>query len=64
MLTKNAVSPSVSTATVAISLAVFVLLYVVLAVVDLLLMLKYAREQLPPVRGETEPSTSVPVSQY
>jgi cytochrome d ubiquinol oxidase subunit I len=48
MLTKNAVSPSVSTTSVAISLGAFVLLYVVLGVVDLLLMLKYARAQLPP----------------
>ena len=48
MLTKNAVSPSVSTTSVAISLGAFAALYVVLGVVDLLLMLKYAREQLPP----------------
>ncbi len=40
VLTTNAVSPSVSTTGVAISLAGFVLLYVVLAVVDLLLMLR------------------------
>jgi cytochrome bd ubiquinol oxidase subunit I len=64
MLTKNAVSPSVSTADVAISLAGFVLLYVVLAVVDLLLMLKYARGQLPPARPESEADAPVPAVQY
>jgi cytochrome bd ubiquinol oxidase subunit I len=64
MLTKNAVSPSVSTADVAISLAGFVLLYVVLAVVDLLLMLKYSREQLPPAPGEAEADAPVPAVQY
>ena len=64
MLTKNAVSPSVSTATVAISLAVFVLLYGTLATVDLLLMLKYSREQLPPARAETEADAPVPAVQY
>jgi cytochrome d ubiquinol oxidase subunit I len=64
MLTKNAVSPSVSTTSVAISLGVFVLLYVVLGVVDLLLMLKYAREQLPAGRDQAETDTSVPAVQY
>src|ERR1700734_3458111 len=39
MLTKNAVSPSVSTTSVAISLGAFAALYVVLGVVDLLRML-------------------------
>jgi cytochrome d ubiquinol oxidase subunit I len=64
MLTKNAVSPSVSTADVAISLGAFVVLYGVLGVVDLLLMLKYAREQLPPPRAETDADRPVPAVQY
>ena len=51
MLTKNGISPSVSTTDLAISLAGFVLLYGVLATVDLLLMLRYSREQLPPAAG-------------
>jgi cytochrome bd ubiquinol oxidase subunit I len=41
--TSNAVSPSVSTATVATSLGVFVLLYLTLGVVDFILMRRYAR---------------------
>jgi len=64
MLTKNAVSPSVSTADVAISLGAFVVLYGVLGVVDLLLMLKYAREQLPPPRAESDADRPVPAVQY
>jgi cytochrome d ubiquinol oxidase subunit I len=64
MLTKNAVSPSVSTADVAISLGAFVVLYGVLGVVDLLLMLKYAREQLPPPRSDADTGRPVPAVQY
>jgi cytochrome d ubiquinol oxidase subunit I len=64
MLTKTGISPSVSTATIATSLAIFVLLYGVLATVDLMLMLKYARAQLPPPRAETEADAPVPAVQY
>jgi cytochrome bd ubiquinol oxidase subunit I len=64
MLTKNAVSPSVSTVDVAISLAGFVLLYAVLGVVDFLLMLKYSREQLPPARAPSEADAPVPAVRY
>jgi cytochrome bd ubiquinol oxidase subunit I len=53
-LTKNAVSPSVSTAAVAISFVVFLLLYGVLALVDLVLMTRYARKAIAP-----PPSTGV-----
>jgi cytochrome bd ubiquinol oxidase subunit I len=49
--TSQAVSPSVSTATVATSLGVFVLLYATLGVVDFLLMRRYARLD-PPQVGE------------
>ena len=49
--TSQAVSPSVSTATVATSLGVFVALYVTLGVVDFLLMRRYARLD-PPQIGE------------
>ena len=52
MLTKNGISPSLSTTWIAISLTVFVLLYAVIATVDLLLMLKYSRQQLPPPRSQ------------
>ena len=48
--TSDAHSPSVSTATVASSLGVFALLYVVLGVVDFVLMRRYARVDPPPLR--------------
>jgi cytochrome bd ubiquinol oxidase subunit I len=64
MLTKNGISPTVSTTSIAIGLAGFVLLYGVLATVDLLLMLKYSREQLPPARGESDADEPVPAVQY
>jgi cytochrome bd ubiquinol oxidase subunit I len=52
LLTRNGVSPTVSTAAIAVSLAVFVALYGVLALVDLLLMLRYARRELPGARAD------------
>ena len=64
MLTKNGVSPSVSTTSIVISLVAFVLLYGVLGTVDLLLMLKYSREQLPPARAEADADAPVPAVQY
>ena len=48
MLTKNGVSPSVSTTEIAISLGIFVALYITLGVVDFLLMLRYSRKELAP----------------
>jgi cytochrome bd-type quinol oxidase subunit 1 len=47
-----------------ISLVVFVLLYGVLATVDLMLMLKYSRQQLPPARAGAEADAPVPAVQY
>jgi cytochrome bd-type quinol oxidase subunit 1 len=64
MLTKNAVSPSVSTTFVAVSLAIFVLLYGTLGTVDFLLMLKYSRQQLPPPRPEAAADAPMPAVQY
>jgi len=64
MLTKNGVSPSVSTTSVVISLVAFVLIYAVLATIDLMLMLKYSREQLPAARAETDLDAPVPAVQY
>jgi cytochrome d ubiquinol oxidase subunit I len=64
MLTKNGISPTVSTSWIAISLVLFVLLYGTLGTVDLLLMLKYSREQLPPARAAAETETPVPAIQY
>ena len=47
MLTKNGISPTVSVTWLWISLIFFILLYGTLGTVDLLLMLKYSRKQLP-----------------
>ena len=49
--TSDAVSPNISTATVATSLGVFALLYLALGVVDFVLMRRYARVD-PPLAGE------------
>src|SRR5271169_2185616 len=64
MLTKNGISPTVGTTTLWISLVAFVLLYGTLATVDLLLMLRYSREQLPPPRTETDADAPVPAVLY
>jgi cytochrome d ubiquinol oxidase subunit I len=64
MLTKNGISPTVSTTWVAISLVVFILLYLTIGVVDLLLMLKYSRQQLPPARAAADVDAPVPAVQY
>jgi cytochrome bd ubiquinol oxidase subunit I len=64
MLTKNGISPTMSTTWIAISLAVFVVIYAVVATVDLLLMLKYSRQPLPPARSAAEADAPVPAVQY
>ena len=64
MLTKNGISASLSTTWIAISLGVFVLVYAVIATVDLLLMLKYSRQPLPRPRTGAEADTPVPAVQY
>ena len=64
MLTKNGISSSVSSTSIIISLVIFVLLYGVLATVDLMLMLKYSRQQLPPARAEADADAPVPAVQY
>jgi cytochrome d ubiquinol oxidase subunit I len=64
MLTKNGISPSLSTTWIAISLGFFVVLYAVIATVDLLLMLKYSRKQLPPARAGADANAPVPAVQY
>ena len=52
--TADANSPSVSTGTIAVSLGVFALLYGALAVVDFVLMRRYARVDPPEVGGEDD----------
>src|SRR6516165_402880 len=64
MLTKNGISPTLSTTWLWISLVFFVLLYAVIATVDLLLMIKYSRQQLPPARAEADADQPVPAVQY
>jgi cytochrome d ubiquinol oxidase subunit I len=64
MLTKNGISPSLSTTWIAISLGAFVLVYAVIATVDLLLMLKYSRQPLPPQRTDADADAPVPAVQY
>ena len=64
MLTKNGISPTVSVTWLWISLIAFVLLYGTLGTVDLILMLRYSREQLPPPRTETDADAPVPAVLY
>jgi cytochrome bd ubiquinol oxidase subunit I len=54
MLTKNGISPTLSTTWLWLSLIAFVVIYGTLATVDLLLMLRYSRDQLPPPRAEAD----------
>jgi cytochrome bd ubiquinol oxidase subunit I len=61
--TADANSPSVSTTTIAFSLGVFAALYGVLAVVDVVLMRRYARLDPPEVGGEGD-EFSVPAVSY
>ena len=53
--TSDANSPSVSTATVATSLGVFVVLYAALGVLDVILMRRYARLDPPAAQRPAEP---------
>jgi cytochrome d ubiquinol oxidase subunit I len=47
MKTADGVSPSVSATEIWISIVVFALIYIALAVADLVLMLRYARRDMP-----------------
>ena len=64
MLTKDGISSNVSTTWLWISLVGFILLYGALATVDLVLMLRYSRKQLPPPRTEAEVDKPIPAVQY
>ena len=64
MLTKNGISTPLSTTWIAISLAIFVLVYAVIATVDLMLMLKYSRKPLPPPRAEADADAPLPAVRY
>ncbi len=64
LLTRNGVSPSVSTTWLVISLVFFVLLYGTLGTIDLILMLRYARKQLEPPPARQDADEPVPAMQY
>jgi cytochrome d ubiquinol oxidase subunit I len=64
MLTKNGISPTVSATWIWISLIAFILLYGTLGTVDLLLMLRYSRNQLPPAREPAGAGEPVPAVLY
>jgi cytochrome bd ubiquinol oxidase subunit I len=64
MLTKNGISPTLSTAWLWISLIGFIVLYGTLGTVDFLLMLRYSRKELPPPRAEADVDAPVPAVQY
>jgi cytochrome bd-type quinol oxidase subunit 1 len=64
MLTKDGISSNVSTTWLWISLVGFILLYGVLGTVDLVLMLRYSRKQLPAPRPEAEIDKPIPAVQY
>jgi cytochrome bd ubiquinol oxidase subunit I len=62
MKTADGVSPSVGTSAIVISLIVFFLLYLALAVVDIVLMMRYARRELPPTPSEEPIEPPVPAA--
>ncbi len=64
MLTKNGLSPSVSTTYLVISLTAFVLLYGTLGTIDLLLMLRYSRKELPAAPAGAAADQPVPAMEY
>jgi cytochrome d ubiquinol oxidase subunit I len=64
MLTKDGISPTVSVTWLWISLIAFILVYGTLGTVDLWLMLRYSRKQLPAPRDQTQVSEPLPAVQY
>jgi len=64
MLTKDGISPTVSVTWLWISLIAFIVLYGTLGTVDLWLMLRYSRKQLPAPREPAEMNAPLPAVQY
>jgi cytochrome d ubiquinol oxidase subunit I len=64
MLTKNGLSPSVSTTELWISVIAFAVIYGALGTVDLLLMLRYSRKELPQAPAEATAGEPVPAMEY
>ena len=62
--TSDASSPSVGTWTIALSLTVFVSLYLLLGIADFVLMRRYARQDAPPARGSDGDAAPRPVMEY
>jgi cytochrome d ubiquinol oxidase subunit I len=62
--TADAVTPTNATWTVALSLAIFVALYGVLTLVDIWLMRRYARLDLPELDDDLEESEPTPAPSY
>jgi cytochrome bd ubiquinol oxidase subunit I len=63
MLTRNGLSPSVSTTELWISVLGFFALYAALGTVDLILMLRYSRKELAPAPAQS-PGEPVPAMEY
>jgi cytochrome bd ubiquinol oxidase subunit I len=64
MLTRNGLSPTVSTPMLWTSVIVFVLVYAALGTVDFLLMLRYARKELAPAPAAEDAEGRVPAMEY
>ena len=64
MLTKNGISPTLSVTWLWISLIAFIVIYGTIATVDLLLMLRYSRKELPPRRAPDDADLPLPAVQY
>jgi cytochrome bd ubiquinol oxidase subunit I len=64
MLTKNGLSPSVSTTELWISVVAFLVIYGTLGTVDLLLMLRYSRKELPSAPANAAAGEPVPAMEY
>jgi len=63
-LTRNGVSPSVSFTDVVISMVAFGLVYTGLGVVDWVLMVRYARKEIPPAPAPVDTDARVPSMLY
>ena len=64
LLTKNGLSPSVSTTELWISVIGFAVLYGTLGTIDLILMLRYSRKELAAAPAEETADQRVPAMQY
>jgi cytochrome d ubiquinol oxidase subunit I len=64
LLTKNGISPTLSVTWLWISVIAFAVIYGTIATVDLLLMLRYSRKELPPPRAPADADLPVPAVQY